>query len=30
MLDQSGYLKYRVRPSGGVPNLHGYARAVTG
>jgi hypothetical protein len=30
MLDQAGYAKYRVRPSGGVPNLHGYARAVTG
>ena len=30
MLDQAGYTKYRVRPSGGVPNLHGYARAVTG
>ena len=30
MLDQAGYSKYRVRPSGGVPNLHGYARAVTG
>jgi hypothetical protein len=30
MLDQAGYAKYRVRPSGGVPNLHGYARALTG
>jgi MoxR-like ATPase len=30
MLDQAGYAKYRVRPSGRVPNLHGYARAVTG
>src|SRR3954454_21422200 len=30
MLDQAGYAKYRVRPSGGLPNLHGYPRAVTG
>jgi hypothetical protein len=30
MLDQAGYGSYRVRPSGGVPNLHGYPRAVTG
>src|SRR3954452_17400727 len=30
MLDQAGFARYRVRPSGGVPNLHGYARAVTG
>lgn len=30
MLDQAGFSRYRVRPSGGVPNLHGYARAVTG
>ena len=30
MLDQAGYGRYRVRPSGGVPNLHGYPRAVTG
>jgi MoxR-like ATPase len=30
MLDQAGYGRYRVRPSGGLPNLHGYPRAVTG
>ena len=30
MLDQAGYAQYRVRPSGGLPNLHGYPRAVTG
>jgi hypothetical protein len=29
MLDQAGYTRYRVRPSGGLPNLHGYPRAVT-
>jgi hypothetical protein len=26
MLDQAGYGRYRVRPSGSLPNLHGYAR----
>jgi MoxR-like ATPase len=30
MLDQAGYNRYRVRPSGGLANLHGYPRAVTG
>src|SRR4051812_43518497 len=30
MLDQAGYTRYRVRPSGGLANLHGYPRAVTG
>ena len=28
MLDQAGYARYRVRPSGGLPNLHGYPRAA--
>src|SRR4051794_9443735 len=30
MLDQAGHSRYRVRPSGGLANLHGYPRAVTG
>ena len=31
MLDQAGYARPEgVGPSGGVPNLHGYPRAVTG
>ena len=29
MLDQAGYGCYRVAASGGLPNLHGYPRAVT-
>ena len=29
MLDQAGYAHLKVSASGGVPNLHGYPRAVT-
>ena len=29
MLDQAGYARLKVSASGGVPNLHGYPRAVT-
>jgi AAA domain (dynein-related subfamily) len=29
MLDQAGYARLKVSPSGAVPNLHGYPRAVT-
>jgi MoxR-like ATPase len=29
MLDQAGYGRYRVAASSGLPNLHGYPRAVT-
>ena len=29
MLDQAGYGRYRVAATGGLPNLHGYPRAVT-
>jgi hypothetical protein len=29
MLDQAGYGRLRVSPSSGLPNLHGYPRAVT-
>jgi hypothetical protein len=29
MLDQAGYARLRVSATGGRPNLHGYARAVT-
>jgi hypothetical protein len=30
MLDQAGYAHLKVSARSGVPNLHGYARAVTG
>ena len=29
MLDQAGYAHLKVSATGGVPNLHGYPRAVT-
>ena len=29
MLDQAGYRRLRVSASSGLPNLHGYPRAVT-
>ena len=29
MLDQAGYGRYRVAATSGLPNLHGYPRAVT-
>ena len=29
MLDQAGYGRLRVAASSGLPNLHGYPRAVT-
>jgi hypothetical protein len=29
MLDQGGYARLKVSGIGGVPNLHGYPRAVT-
>jgi len=29
MLDQAGYRRYRVAATSGLPNLHGYPRAVT-
>ena len=29
MLDQAGFGRYRVAASSGLPNLHGYPRAVT-